>query len=150
MISLTTWNPLQDIFSTRRQPDRIFNNFFGNQSYARSATDTTWSPPVDVVDADDHVEFHAEMPGLSDDDVKVSVTENVLTIKGEKKTESEDKNAGYRLSERSYGRFQRSFTLPRNLVTEKIDAKFKNGVLSISVPKVKREAAKEIPIKAEK
>ena len=149
MTSLTTWKPLQDIFSTRREIDRIFDSFFGNHGVSRSTRDSTWAPLVDVVDSDDHVEFRAEVPGLSEDDVQVSVTENVLTIKGEKKSESEDKNAGYRLVERSYGQFQRSFNLPKNLRTEDVDASFKRGVLTISVPKSRKEAAKEIPIRTE-
>ncbi len=150
MAGITAWRPLQDIFSTRREIDRIFDNFFHNQSVPKSATDSAWSPPVDVVDAQDHVEFHAEVPGMTEDDVKVSVSENVLTITGEKKTETEDTKDGYHLSERSYGQFQRSFTLPGNLVTEDIAASYKNGVLSISVPKVKKEEARQIPINAGK
>lgn len=149
MTSQTTWKPLQDIFSTRGEFNRIFDNFFGNQGVLRSRTDSAWAPPIDVVDADDHVEFRAEVPGLSEDDVHVSVTENVLTIKGEKKSVSEDKNTDYRLIERSYGQFQRSFSLPRNLRTDDIDASFKRGVLTISVPKTKKEEAKEIPIRTE-
>ena len=149
MTSLTTWKPLQDIFSTRREIDSIFDNFFGSHGVSRSTKNSAWTPLVDVVDSDDHVEFHAEVPGLSEDDVQVSVTENVLTIKGEKKSESEDKNAGYRLVERSYGQFQRSFSLPKNLRTEDIDASFKRGVLIISVPKSRKEEAKEIPIRTE-
>ena len=149
MTSITTWKPLHDLFSTRREIDRIFDNFFGNQGISRSTTDSTWAPPVDVVDAEDHVEFRAEVPGLSKGDVQVSVTENVLTIKGEKKGESENKNVGYHLVERSYGQFQRSFSLPMNLRTDDIDASFKSGVLTISVPKTKKEEAKEIPIRTE-
>lgn len=150
MARITAWRPLQDILSTRREIDRIFDNFFHNQSVPRSETDSDWSPLVDVVDAEDHVEFHAEIPSMSEDDVKVSISENVLTITGEKKTESEDTKDGYQLSERSYGRFQRTFTLPGNLMTEDIAASCKNGVLSISVPKVKKEEAREVPIKGEK
>ena len=148
MARIAAWRPLQDLFSTRREIDRIFDNFFHNQSVARPTTEGNWSPPVDVVDAEDHVKFHAEVPGMSEDDVKVSVSEKVLSITGEKKTESEDTKDGYQLSERSYGQFQRSFTLPGNLMTEDIAASCKNGVLSISVPKVKKEEARQIPINA--
>ncbi|MDE0043795.1 MAG: Hsp20/alpha crystallin family protein [Candidatus Poribacteria bacterium] len=150
MARITAWRPLQDLFSTRREIDRIFDNFFHNQSVATSETEGAWSPPVDVVDAEDHIEFHAEVPDMSEDDVKVSVSENVLSIAGVKKTESEDTKDGYQLSERSYGQFQRSFTLPGNLMTEEIAASYKNGVLSISVPKVKKEEARQIPINAGK
>ena len=143
MTSLTTWKPLHDLFSTRREIDRFFDNVFGNQGISRSTTDSAWAPPVDVVDAEDHVEFHAEVPGLSEDHVQVSVTENVLTIKGEKKSGSEDKNAGYHFVERSYGQFQRSFSLPKNLRTDDIDASFRRGVLTISMPKTKKEEASE-------
>ena len=147
MTRLTHWRPLQDIFSTRREIDRIFDNFFHNHSSARPSSESAWAPPVDVVDSDDHVEFHAEVPGLSEDDVKVSITDDVLTITGEKKTKSEDTKSGYHLSERSYGQFRRSFTLPGNLASEDISASCRNGVLSISVPKVKKEEPRAIPIK---
>lgn len=147
MTGKTSWNPLHDFFPTRI--DRVFDNVFGNQGVARSAANNTWAPPVDVIDAEDRVEFRAEVPGISENDVQVSVNENVLTIKGEKKSESEDKNAGYHRVERSYGQFQRSFRLPKNLRTDDIDASFKSGVLTIAVPKSEKEEAKQIPIRTE-
>ena len=148
MARIVARRPFQDLFSTRREIDRIFDNFFQNQSVAAPAADNVWAPPVDIVDAEDHIEFHAEVPGMSEGDVQVSITENVLTISGEKKTESADAKDGYQLSERSYGLFQRSFTLPGNLVTDEIAASCKNGVLSITVPKVKKEESRQIPISA--
>ena len=149
MTSITAWKPFQNFFPTSRELDRVFDNVFGNPAISRSTANNTWAPPIDVVDADDHVEFRAEVPGLSENDVQVSITENVLTIKGEKKSESVDKNVDYHVVERSYGQFQRSFGLPKNLRTDDIDASFKRGVLTISVPKIKKEQAKEIPIRAE-
>ena len=83
------------------------------------------APVVDILEADEHVEIRAEIPGLSEQDVQVSVTDDVLTLKGEKTQESEDTTTKkYHRVERSYGRFQRSFTLPANLNPEAIKAKF--------------------------
>ncbi len=149
MTSITTWKPFHNLFPTSREFDRVFDNLFEGKNFQRPTTDSDWAPPVDVLDTEDRVEFRAEVPGLAEDDIHVSITENVLTIKGEKKSESEDKNTGYRLVERSYGQFRRSFSLPSNLRTDDIDASFNRGILKISVPKVKKEAAKEIPIRTE-
>ncbi|MYE89174.1 Hsp20/alpha crystallin family protein, partial [Candidatus Poribacteria bacterium] len=101
------------------------------------------------LEADEHVEIRAEIPGLSEKDVQVSVTDDVLTLKGEKTQESEDKDQKYHRVERSYGRFQRSFTLPANLDPEDIKAKFTNGVLTVSIPKVKEVEPKEVQISVE-
>ena len=96
-----------------------------------------WMPVVDILEANEHVEIRAEIPGLSEKDVQVSVTDDVLTLKGEKTQASEENDQKYHRVERSYGRFQRSFTLPANLNPEDIKAKFMNGVLTVSIPKAK-------------
>ena len=149
MTGLATWKPMRNLFATHGDIDRLFDGFFGKWDFPRIATNGTWAPPVDVVDAENHVEFRAEVPGLSEEDVHVSVTENVLTLKGEKKNESEEKNGNYHRLERSYGQFQRSFNLPRNLRTDDVSASFKNGILTISVPKAEEAQPKEIPISTE-
>lgn len=149
MTSIATWKPTRGLFSTHSDIDRIFDGLFGKWDFPRLATHSAWAPPVDVVDAEDHVEFRAEVPGLSEDDVHVSVTQNVLTLKGEKKHESEEQNGNYHRVERRYGRFQRSFNLPRNLRTDDVSASFKSGILTISVPKAEEAQPKQIPISTE-
>lgn len=141
----------RNLSSIYNRMDRIFDDFFGGRpAFLRPDTgDWDWSPPVDVSESDNHVEIRAEVPGLSQDDVSVSVTENVLTLKGEKKQESEVKDETVHRVERAYGRFHRSFTLPKSLQTDGAKASFKDGVLTLSIPKVEQPKPKEIQISVE-
>lgn len=104
-------------------------------------------PKVDVVDTGKAVEIKVEVPGLEEKDLDVSLEGSHLRIKGEKKDERKEEQKGYYLLERSSGTFERHLTLPENLDTEKVDARFKNGVLYITVPKTKEAAPKKINIK---
>ena len=113
-----------------------------------------WSfdaPDVDIVDNDDAVEVRAELPGMEEKDIDVQLSDAMLTIKGEKKEEREegDKESRYYLSERRYGSFERSFRLPEGMDADKVDAKFKNGVLTVTIPKLPeaRQKAKKIDVK---
>jgi HSP20 family protein len=106
-----------------------------------------WAPAVDVIEDDDKVVVKAELPGLTDKDVDISVVDNTLTIKGEKKQEEEKKEKGYHRLERSYGMFQRSIMLPASVTSEKAKASFKNGVLEIELPKQEEAKPKQIKVK---
>ncbi len=141
----------RNLSSIYNRMDRIFDDFFGGgPAFLRPETgDWDWSPPVDISETGDHVEFRAEVPGLSKEDVSVAVTENVLTLQGEKKQESEVKDETVHRVERAYGRFNRSFTLPKSLRTEQAKASFKDGVLTLSIPKAEQTKPKEIQISVE-
>ena len=141
----------RNLSSIYNRMDRMFDDFFGGRpAILRAETkDWDWSPPVDISESGSHVEIRAEVPGLSQDDVSVSVTENVLTFKGEKKQESEGKDETAHRVERAYGRFHRSFTLPKSLQTDGAKASFKDGVLTLSIPKVEQPKPKEIQISVE-
>ncbi len=141
--------PIQDLFSIHNDMSRFFDQWYRPTRYRAESETLDWMPVVDILEADGHVEIRAEMPGLSEQDVQVAVTDDVLTLKGEKTQESEDKDQKYHRVERSYGRFQRSFTLPANLDPEDIKAKFTHGVLTISIPKVKEVEPKEVQISVE-
>ncbi len=148
MRSLAT-RPIQDLFSIHNEMSRLFDHWHRPARYRAEGENLDWMPVVDILEANDHVEIRAEIPGLAEKDVQVSVTDDILTLKGEKKHESEGKDQKYHRVERSYGRFQRSFTLPANLNSEDIKAKFTNGVLAVSIPKVKEVKPKEIQISVE-
>lgn len=106
-----------------------------------------WAPMVDVSETKDNVVVKAEIPGMEAKDMDVSVSGDVLTIKGQKKTEEEKKDEHYHYRERYSGSFQRSFRLPVAVKTEKADAAFKDGVLTITIPKAEEAKKKEIKIK---
>jgi HSP20 family protein len=104
-----------------------------------------------VAETDDAVEVSAELPGLDEDDVRVTLDNGILTVEGEKKTEREEKKRGVFFSERSYGRFQRSVALPAGIDESKVKASFKKGVLRVTIPKAEsaRATRRSIPIEAE-
>jgi len=109
-----------------------------------------WMPPVDVIEEKDHIRMVAELPGVKPEDVKISLENNVLTIRGEKKQEEEHKDDRVHRFERAYGMFERSFTLPTMIEPEKIIAKYDMGVLTIELPKVEAAKPRQITVKVEK
>lgn len=141
--------PIQDLFSIHSDMNRLFDQWARPARYRAEGENLDWMPVVDILEADGHVEIRAEMPGLSEQDVQVSVTDDVLTLRGEKTQANEAEDKKYHRVERSYGRFQRSFTLPTNLNAGDIKAKFTNGVLTVSIPKVEEVQPKEIQISVE-
>jgi HSP20 family protein len=110
-------------------------------------SEADWLPAVELVEEDGEFVLTAELPGMSKDDVDVSVDDNVLTLKGEKKTEREEAHNRMHIRERAYGTFERSFTLPRNVETEKIRADFHDGLVEIHMPKGEEAKSKHIEIK---
>lgn len=136
----------------RREMDAVFENFFRGFDIEPFETRfKAFSPKVDVNETDNEIKISAELPGMDEKDIDVSLQSNMLTIKGEKKEEKEDKGKDFYRMERSYGSFSRSIQLPVEVETDKVDAKFKKGVLSITLPKTARAVAetKKIAIKAE-
>ena len=108
----------------------------------------SWTPPIDVYETEDRYVVTAELPGLEKKDVELNVADNLLTIRGEKKNEREEKNKDYHLVERSYGSFSRSVELPSGVKVEDISAEIANGVLKVTVPKPAPKQTKQIEIKS--
>ena len=133
---------LTDPFAFTRDIDRWFDRTWG------SDLGGSWGPVVDVRETEDALVLEAELPGLRSDDVSVSVEDGVLTVAGEKKREVEEgTEGGYHFTERRYGRFERSFRLPRSLNTEDVRAEFSNGVLTITLPKAEEAKPRRIEVK---
>jgi HSP20 family protein len=161
--SVPTPNPTPDAWqSLRTEMDRVFDRFssgFGMPALRRMfdvspafRTDigfTLPSPAIDIVEDAGGYKLLAELPGMSEKDIEFVVSGDALTLKGEKKQESEHKEKNYTLSERSYGSFQRSFYLPDGIDREKIDASFAKGVLTVTLPKTAAAVAepKKIEVK---
>jgi HSP20 family protein len=122
--------------------DRVFGEVFadfGTAPRRRGAPgfgfpQAQWAPPIEVLERDDKLVVRAELPGLSKDDVKVEVTDDLLTIEGERREEREETREGYRHSERRYGRFSRSLPLPEGVSPEDVRCTFQNGVLEVTMP----------------
>ena len=154
------WHPFDNL---RREIDRLFDDFgigrWRSPLFARSSseadpfwrTEISWpkAPAVDVAETNNGYEVTAELPGMDESNIEVKLADDVLTIKGEKKEEKEEKKKDYYVSERRFGSFERSFTVPDGVDTGKIEANFKNGVLTITLPKSAQaqKSEKKIEIK---
>jgi HSP20 family protein len=125
----------------QQEIDRVFDNF----THWRGV-DVAFTPSMEVTETDKVIEISTELPGLDEKDVEISVANDVLTIRGEKKSETEEKNKSYRLVERSYGSFERSLALPPGLSADAIKANMSKGVLKITLPKPPAAQAQKIRI----
>ena len=126
---------------------RKFNDELNRRFEAGAdATARTWSPAVDVKELDDHFVLVADIPGVEPKDIEITTEGGVLTIKGERKTETDETGEGYRRVERRHGSFTRSFTLPELVDADKIEAKGANGVLEVRIPKPEQAQPKRIQV----
>ena len=147
------WQPFD---SLREEVDQLFENFgldfwrtpirgsiFDVEPFTRRRLSWGTVPLVDVAEKDHAYEITAELPGLDEKDIEVKQSDGMLTIKGEKKEETEEKKKNFYLTERRYGSFERSFRVPESVNTDKIDATFKKGVLTLVLPKKPESRSKE-------
>lgn len=144
-MALVRWSPRR-LASVSDDMERVFDTVF--PSFFSPSRRERWYPSVDVVETADSVEVTAELPGLSENDVELTIRENALTLSGEKRVESEpkDEKRNVYYAERSYGRFERSLTLPAYVDAEKASASFKNGVLTAHLPKLEQHKSRNIRI----
>jgi HSP20 family protein len=145
-MELVPWKPFGDIGTFRGEMDRLWDRFFGERPFMKALSEE-WSPSVDVSETEDKVLVNAELPGLEAKDVNVSISGDLLTIKGEKKKEKEEKDEHHHYVERYEGSFQRSFRLPVDIQSDKVEASFKKGVLKIVLPKAEEAKKKAVEIK---
>ena len=133
----------------QREIDRLFDDFTcGFPAFSKGGGVADMLPNMDVTETDKQIEITAELPGLEEKDVQVNVADNVLTIRGEKNAEKEEKDKTYRLVERSYGSFVRSLELPEGVNADAIKASIDKGVLKVTVPKPAPAQVKKIDVKA--
>jgi HSP20 family protein len=158
--TLPTPGDLHPLSNLRREVDRLFEDFpfgpwrrssvFDVAPFWRGELSLAKAPAVDVAEKEKEYEIPAELPGMGEKDIDVKFANGMLTIKGEKKEEKEEKRKDYHLSERRFGSFQRSFTVPEDVDVDKIDASFKNGVLTVVLPKSEEAQKREQTIEIKK
>ncbi len=152
---LTTWKPFRelapfrDFERMRKEMDRFWDSFLEGTLRERGEDRTEWFPSLDVSETKNDFVVMAELPGMDLKDIDVSLTDGMLTIRGEKRQEKEEKEGNYRLIGRSYGTFSRSVSLPRDVKNDKVSASYKDGVLRVVLPKSEEAKKKEIKIKVE-
>ncbi|MGQ9510267.1 MAG: Hsp20/alpha crystallin family protein [Thermodesulfobacteriota bacterium] len=145
---IVPWRPFRELDRIRREVDRLWDSFFEKRP-ARIEEVSEWFPSLDVSETDSEYIIKVEVPGIDPKDINISLMNNILTIKGEKKQEKEEKEENYHLLERSYGSFTRSIRIPSQIQNDHINASYKNGVLKIILPKTEEAKKKEIKIKVE-
>jgi len=145
------WQPLRELEEMERRFEDIFGRTSPLSAWRRlPVREVGWVPAIDIFEKEDKFVVKAELPGMKEEDVDVSVVGDTLTIKGEKKSESEVKEEDYYCCERSYGSFFRSIALPSNVDTKKIEASYEDGVLEVSLPKAPEVKPKKISVSAKK
>ena len=151
-MSLMRWRPTRDLVGIREEMNRLFDDFFTGWPWPerrKGLLEGEWAPSIDVAETDEEVVVTAELPGIKQDDVDITIIDDVLMLKGEKKEEKEVKEKNYHRIERSYGSFQRSVRLPTGVQADKAKAKYKDGVLQVTIPKVEEAKPKQIKINVE-
>jgi HSP20 family protein len=143
-MTLIKFEPMREIETLHERIQKYFDDF---SSFGFNFSET-FSPKIDISEEKDKINVVAEIPGVKKQDIKITLQDNILTIEGEKKQESEKKEKNYYRSERMFGSFKRSFTLPAEVDSEKVEAKFEDGMLNISLkklePKVRNEKVIEL------
>ncbi len=148
MSTLTRWDPFRELEELSDRLNRVFGRPASRRDDGKEAlTVADWVPAVDISESEGEYLIKAELPGVKKEDIKVTLQEGVLTIQGERKQEKEEKGRKYHRIERSYGTFMRSFTLPDSADDSKVSAEFKDGLLSLHVPKSEKAKPKAIEVK---
>ncbi len=144
-MAIVRWEPFRDLLTSQREFDRLFKEAFTPFVGEGELSTRTWAPPVDIYEDENNIVLKAELPGVNANDVEIKVEDSTLFLKGERKFEKEVKDENYHRVERSYGSFARSFSLPNSIDAEKVKAEYKDGLLTLTLPK--REEAKPKTIK---
>lgn len=137
-MAVTKWDPFRDLMALQERMNRLFEDSISRFRYDEDGTNAgAWSPPTDIHETESQIILSSELPGLEKSDIDVQVSENQLTIQGERKLERDLKEENYHRIERSYGPFQRTFTLPVSVLKDKISASFHQGILRVTLPKAR-------------
>lgn len=148
-MSIVRWEPFSDLMSLREAMDRLFEESFVRPNSRLMAADGAYELALDVYETDNDVMVTAALPGVRPEDVDISITGDTLTIKGETKFETKMEKANYLRQERRYGAFSRTIALPMPVQADRAEAKFKDGVLTLSIPKAEEAKPKTIKVKTE-
>jgi HSP20 family protein len=145
--TLTQFQPFRGVSTLQEQINRLFNDSFDRSSEEGNLT--TWAPAVDILETEQNLVVKADLPDIKPEELDIRVENNILTIRGERKFEKKVNENNYLRVERSYGSFSRSFSLANTVNAEAIQADYKNGVLTLSIPKREEAKPKQIKVRVE-
>ena len=148
-MTLVRWHRARDMHAVRNEMRRLVHELYrGSRREAQAWKQDVWTPAIDLSEGDEAFTLKAELPSFSKDDVQIEIQDNRLTLKGERKRESDVQQVQYHRVERAYGSFRRSFRLPVLVDADKAEATFKDGMLKLTLPKTKEAKPKPISITA--
>jgi len=145
-MELVRFSPWNDVWNLSNRFNRIFGSTFAPARTADENCDCAWRPAVDIYEEENGIALKAELPGIDKKEISIDVKDRVLTLSGERSMDNEIKETNYYRRERTYGKFERVFTLPEGVNAEDIKADFKDGVLKVHIPKAVVEEPKKITI----
>jgi HSP20 family protein len=149
-MALVRWEPVRELTTIQQEMNRLFDAFFdapaGTPNAGGTGSARRWVPAMDLVESDDHFVLRADLPGLGEDDVKIEIADDTLTVSGERAFEHEGRKDGFYRLERSSGTFSRSLTLPDGIDPEAIAASFDKGVLEVRIPKPEQRKPRRVEI----
>lgn len=145
MSLMTRWDPFRNMTTLQEQVNRLFENRFQTGREDNSAL-TAWAPAVDIYETENELVLKADIPDVNEKDIDIQVENNTLTIRGERKFEEKAKEDNYLRVERTYGSFSRSFSLPNTVDTEAVKAEYKDGVLTVELPKRPESKPKQVKV----
>jgi HSP20 family protein len=138
-------DPFRDLSDMQSEMNRLFDGFFGRPGQS-AGMERVWSPAVDMYETKDELVMKAELPGLTEKDIHLSITGDMLTLRGERVWNHDEKNENYHRGERWYGKFERTMPLPVAVQADKVKANYRDGVLTVTLPKAEEIKSKEIKI----
>jgi HSP20 family protein len=145
-MTIVRWEPLREFSTLQNEMNRLFNTVFDSPAPGNGGTMRRWMPAMDLVESGDHFVLRADLPGLSEEDVKIELEDTTLTISGERAAEHESKDEGYYRLERAFGSFSRTLQLPKGIDPESVSASFDRGVLEVRIPKPEERKPRRIEI----
>jgi len=147
-MAVVRWEPLRELSTLQHEMNRLFGSFFDAPASSGATVGATrqWVPAMDLVETPEHYVLRADLPGLTREDVKIELEENVLTVSGERRSADQFSGDGFHRIERAVGTFARSLTLPTGVEAERIEATFANGVLEVRIPKPEQRKPRRVEI----
>lgn len=147
-MAIVRWDPGRELDALQGEMNRVFDGFFGRGAGSAPVAGRRWVPAMDLVETDDSLVLRADLPGVKREQIEIEVKDGVLTVSGERRSESEDRREGYHRVERSFGRFSRSLGLPKGVSADSVSASFEDGVLEVTMPKPVEVQPTRIEVKA--
>ncbi len=146
-MTLERWTPFRSLMDIQKEITHLFDDVFSGTEGGRGTDLMRWSPRVDIYEEEGNIVLKAELPGVKKSDIDIEVEDNMLTLRGERRRQEKVVEENYHRTDRQFGAFTRSFTLPKHVDVDKISAHYEDGVLTVTLPKTEEARPKKVAVK---